>query len=85
MSYGTYLLHMIVLIPVVFLLLMHTSYAHLRAAPRFLLLFVAVLALTQSAACVAHKFIEQPGINLGRKILRHKMKPVFEPQPQSLR
>jgi peptidoglycan/LPS O-acetylase OafA/YrhL len=69
-SYGSYLLHMPIL-PVDCLLIRYSSYPHWRAAPRFLILFVIVLIITQLAAFAAHKLIEQPGLNFGRNLLKH--------------
>jgi peptidoglycan/LPS O-acetylase OafA/YrhL len=69
MAYGAYLLHLLILVPVAAYLSEFSFYVSLRATERFALLLALMLALVYSLAFVTHKFIEQPGIKLGRRFL----------------
>jgi peptidoglycan/LPS O-acetylase OafA/YrhL len=73
-SYGVYLLHTLVLTPVVWLLLRTGKYAALPPAERFLLCLVIVTPLVYAGAALLHFGIEKPGIALGRKLVR-RVKP----------
>jgi peptidoglycan/LPS O-acetylase OafA/YrhL len=65
-SYGVYLLHLIVMLPVCGWLAI--QFPEMAPIPRFLASLALTVPITYGAAWVCYRFIEQPGISLGRKI-----------------
>jgi peptidoglycan/LPS O-acetylase OafA/YrhL len=69
-SYGLYLLHLFVLVPVVNLLWSQAWFAQSGPVVRVLVTVVAALPPAFALAGVAHRLIEQPLINVGRDVTR---------------
>jgi peptidoglycan/LPS O-acetylase OafA/YrhL len=71
-SYAVYLVHLLVIPPVV-ALLMHVPWAvALPGKPRFLLFSLAVMAFMFPISLLLHHFIERPGVGLGKRLLAHR-------------
>ncbi len=79
LSYGVYLIHLLVLIPAVALF----ANTGLRALPLFLAATALTIAIAYPAAWMGYRFVEQPGIALGKSLLRRRRpaprKPVLAP------
>jgi peptidoglycan/LPS O-acetylase OafA/YrhL len=67
-SYGLYLIHLLVLVPVSGLLTNYAEYVGSTSLVRFLLCFVIVTPLSIGLAWLGHRFVEQPGIEVGKNI-----------------
>jgi len=68
-SYAVYLVHMLIIPPVVALLL-HVPWAvALPGKPRFLLFSLAVMAFVYPISLLLHHLIEQPGVAMGKQLL----------------
>ena len=65
-SYGVYLLHLLVMLPVCGWL--GVSFPDLAPLPRLLTALTLTCVLTYGAAWLCYRFIEEPGIALGRRI-----------------
>lgn len=68
-SYSVYLLHLLIVIPIVALLLSNTQFADLPAAIRFIAASAIILPITYGIAALLFKFIEKPGIQLGKLMI----------------
>jgi peptidoglycan/LPS O-acetylase OafA/YrhL len=66
LSYGVYLVHLIVMMPLCGWLAL--SYPTMQPLPRFFIALGLTTVVTYAIAYLCYRFIEQPGINLGRKI-----------------
>jgi len=71
-SYSCYLCHFFV----VYVIMPHIAHALIRVAGRpinhyilFPLCYLAALALTVGLSALAYRFVEQPGIALGRRLI----------------
>jgi peptidoglycan/LPS O-acetylase OafA/YrhL len=73
LSYGVYLIHLLVMLPVCGWLAL--SFPDLAPLPRFVSALVLTCVLTYSSAWLCYRFIEEPGIALGRKIASRFQKP----------
>jgi len=69
-SYGVYCLHLPLLIVLVRLLCMYSPFAELSQPRRFLICFALIIPLVYAVAWLAFKYIETPGIALGRKLVK---------------
>jgi peptidoglycan/LPS O-acetylase OafA/YrhL len=78
-SYGVYLIHLIVMIPVCSWLA--TSYPALAPFPRFWAALALAIPITYSLAYAAYRLIELPGISWGRQVAARFQKP--RPAPVS--
>ena len=65
-SYGVYLIHLLVMLPVCGWLAM--SFPDMAPFPRFLSSLLLTCMLTYGLAWLCYRFIEEPGIALGRRI-----------------
>lgn len=65
-SYGVYLLHLVVMLPVCGWLAL--NWPTMEAFPRFWAALALTIPITYSVAYLCYRFIEQPGIGLGRRI-----------------
>ena len=70
-SYGVYLLHVLAVWPLGAWLALHPTYLRLPANERFFLFLGAMLSIVYPIAWLLHKFVEQPGIKLGKQFIRH--------------
>ena len=68
-SYSVYLLHLLIVIPIVALLLSNTQFADLPAVIRFIVASAIILPITYGIAALLFKFIEKPGIQLGKLMI----------------
>jgi peptidoglycan/LPS O-acetylase OafA/YrhL len=68
-SYATYLLHLLVLIPLAGALAGHELYLRQPAWARFALCLAIVASIVYPAAWLLHRWIEQPGIRLGKRVI----------------
>ena len=69
-SYGVYLIHAPVLILMVHLLTTLTPFAAWPGIQRFLICLVLIIPLAYSLAFLTFKYVETPGIALGRKLIK---------------
>ncbi len=69
-SYGVYLIHVMVMIPIAALLLRSRAYVELRGRMRFVLLFVPVALVSYAVAWVLFHLVEKRGIELGKRVNR---------------
>ncbi|HCR0072954.1 TPA: acyltransferase [Klebsiella aerogenes] len=68
-SYSVYLLHLMIVLPVIGMLLVNTTFMEHSAALRFCMATVIILPLTYIISYFLYKFIEKPGIKLGKLIV----------------
>lgn len=68
-SYSVYLLHLLIVIPIVAFLLSNTQFAELSAVMRFIAASAIILPVTYGIATLLYKFIEKPGIQLGKHLI----------------
>lgn len=68
-SYSVYLLHLLIVIPIVAFLLSNTQFAELSALMRFIAASAIILPITYGVATLLYKFIEKPGIQLGKWVI----------------
>ena len=73
-SYGLYLLHLLLLIPLAGWLASIPQYVQLPLAVRFAVCAVLVVPPCYLGAWLLYKWIEMPGIALGKRILGHRGK-----------
>ena len=71
-SYGVYLLHLLILIPVAGVLASQSVYLQMPVLARFGLCAVIVLFVVYPISWLLYKYIEQPGIQLGKAVLGNK-------------
>lgn len=69
-SYSVYLLHLMIVIPLIGWLVQHQTYVQLPALIRFVIAAVIILPITYIIAINLYKYIEKRGIALGRKIIK---------------
>lgn len=77
-SYGVYLLHLLIMLPVCGWLAL--SLPDMAPFPRFLSALGLTCVLTYGSAWLCFRFIEEPGIALGRKIAGRFQRPAPEPK-----
>jgi peptidoglycan/LPS O-acetylase OafA/YrhL len=68
-SYGVYLVHLLIIPPVVALLLHINWAASLPGKPRFFIFSFAVMSVIFPVSLLLHYFVEQPGVALGKRLL----------------
>jgi peptidoglycan/LPS O-acetylase OafA/YrhL len=68
-SYSVYLLHLLIVLPVVAFLLANTQFSELSPIMRFIAASAIIIPLTYGVAALLYKFIEKPGIRLGKYII----------------
>ncbi|MDW8847240.1 acyltransferase [Erwinia sp. MMLR14_017] len=71
-SFSVYLLHLLIVIPVIALLLTHTNLENKSDLMRFALVSVICLPVTYALASLLYRFVEKPGILIGKKVLGQK-------------
>jgi peptidoglycan/LPS O-acetylase OafA/YrhL len=69
-SYGVYLLHNLFILPLAAWVLTKPALMHLPGKERFALLLVCVAGIAYPTAYLLHRFVERPGIAIGRKLIR---------------
>ncbi|MGV3552702.1 acyltransferase family protein [Rhizobium sp.] len=68
-SYGVYLIHLLVMLPVCGWLAM--TFPAMSPLPRLLSALAITVPLTYGVSYLAYRFVEQPGIAWGRKVAAH--------------
>jgi peptidoglycan/LPS O-acetylase OafA/YrhL len=68
-SYSVYLVHLLVMPPVIALLLHINWAASLPGKPRFLLFSIVVMSVIFPVSLLLHYFVEQRGVALGKQLL----------------
>jgi peptidoglycan/LPS O-acetylase OafA/YrhL len=69
-SYSVYLIHTLLMIPIACFLLKYKVYLSLPPALRFCVLSVLILPLVYTLSHVLERYIERPGIGLGRVLIQ---------------
>ncbi|HBX8225961.1 acyltransferase family protein [Klebsiella pneumoniae] len=72
-SYSVYLLHLMIVIPVIGILVQYTDFLNLASPMRFILSALISLPFTYCIALNLFKYVERNGIILGRKIIRNAL------------
>jgi peptidoglycan/LPS O-acetylase OafA/YrhL len=70
-SYGVYLLHLLILIPIAGALAKYPAYVGLPAAARYALCLALTLVPVYAGAWALHRSIEQPGIRAGKNVIAY--------------
>ncbi|EXU76319.1 acyltransferase family protein [Erwinia mallotivora] len=68
-SFSVYLLHLLIVIPCIALLLRHTGLSTSSDIVRFAAVCAISIPVTYALAALLFKFVEKPGILLGKKVL----------------
>lgn len=68
-SYSVYLLHLMLVIPVIGLLVRYTAFAHQPSLIRFLIVTVIALPVIWLIAMVLYHKVEKRGIALGKRLI----------------
>ncbi len=76
-SYGLYLAHLLILVPVAGYLSTHSTYVESSSLTRFLICLVIVAPASYLLSWVGHYLVEQPGIRFGKKITFNLRKPLI--------
>jgi peptidoglycan/LPS O-acetylase OafA/YrhL len=71
-SYSVYLVHLLLIPPVIALLLHINWAASLPGKPRFLVFLLAVMSVIFPVSLLLHHFVEQPGVALGKRLLARR-------------
>lgn len=68
-SYSVYLVHLLIVVPAIALLLRDYNMDALSAPLRFAIICAVCLPITYGLATLLYRFVEKPGIQLGRRVL----------------
>jgi peptidoglycan/LPS O-acetylase OafA/YrhL len=74
-SYGVYLFHLLVLWPFAAWLSFRPAFRHLPGIERFLVIAGMTALVAYPTAWLLHRYVEQPGIKLGKRFIRHSKPP----------
>jgi len=69
-AYGLYLVHLLVLLPVAAWLAGFDGYLQMKSSLRFALAGAIALAASLAIATLVHRWVERPGIALGKRLVR---------------
>jgi len=72
-SFSVYLLHLLIVIPLIALLLTHTDIEYKSDMTRFLIVCVSAIPVTYALASLLYKYVEKPGIQMGKRVLKPKL------------
>lgn len=72
-SFSVYLLHLLIVIPLIAQLLNHTDIEFRSDMARFLIVCVCAIPLTYALASLLYKYVEKPGIRMGKRLLKPKL------------
>lgn len=72
-SFSVYLLHLLIVIPLIALLLTHTDFEFKSDMMRFLIVCVSAIPVTYALASLLYKYVEKPGIQMGKRVLKPKL------------
>jgi peptidoglycan/LPS O-acetylase OafA/YrhL len=78
-SYGVYLFHLLALWPMAAWFAQHQAFRRLPGVERFAICLSILLLVAYPVAWAMHKFVEQPGIALGKRFIRRN-KPLVRPE-----
>lgn len=70
-SYSVYLIHLLIVTPVIGILIQSYHLSDLSAISRLLLVAAICAPIVYSISYLCFKFIEKPGINLGKKFIKN--------------
>lgn len=82
-SYGLYLVHLLVLIPIAGALATLPTYVAIPSALRFAICAISVIPISLALAWLGHSAIEQPGIRFGKNLIRWFFVPRIKVAPSS--
>ncbi|HDU6134404.1 TPA: acyltransferase [Klebsiella aerogenes] len=68
-SYSVYLLHLMIVLPVIGVLIQYTDFENLSATLRFVIPTAIITPVTYIIGANLYKYIEQSGIAIGRKLI----------------
>ncbi|MGL4724356.1 MAG: acyltransferase family protein [Scandinavium sp.] len=71
-SYSVYLLHLLIVMPVIAFLLNHSPIAQHSSGARYLLTVGICLPIVYLLATLLHRYIEMRGIDLGKRIIKNR-------------
>ncbi len=71
-SYSVYLLHTVIMYPVLYALFHYRWFLDLQPYPRLLVSFILIAVPVYGTSFLLLQFVERPGIALGRRLLRRK-------------
>ena len=74
-AYSLYLVHLLILLPVAAWLTGFDGYLQMKSSLRFALCGAITLTLSLTLATLIHRWIEQPGIALGKRLVRRMRRP----------
>lgn len=80
-SYGVYLLHLLVLIPVAGMLTRIPQYLGLPGPARLALCLLLIMPPVYLVVAVLFRVIEKPGIEMGKRVLRRLSQPALRCRP----
>jgi len=72
-SFSVYLLHLLIVIPLIALLLTHTDIEYKSDMTRFLIVCISAIPVTYALASLLYKYVEKPGIQMGKHVLKPKL------------
>ena len=73
-SYSVYLLHLLIVLPVIAHLLTGSAFADLAGPVRFAAAAAIILPVTYGISLLLYRFVEKPGIKLGKTIIERGQK-----------
>ncbi|WP_313655630.1 acyltransferase [Pantoea sp.] len=72
-SFSVYLLHLLIVIPMIAQLLNYTDIEMKSDMTRFLIVCVSTIPLTYLLASLLYQYVEKPGIRMGKRVLKPKL------------
>ena len=81
-AYSLYLVHLLILLPVAAWLTGFDGYLQMKSSLRFALAGAITLTLSLTLAALIHRWIEQPGIALGKRLVRRMRRTPAVPAPE---
>ncbi|HHQ4314531.1 TPA: acyltransferase family protein [Serratia fonticola] len=73
-SYSVYLLHLLIVLPIIAFLLSNSELAILPSVMRFFVVVIITLPITYGVSFLLYRFIEKPGIKLGKFVVGYHLK-----------
>ena len=71
-SYSVYLFHVLLIVPMAAWWISHPAFLPLPPREKFPVFLLAVALIVYPAAYLVYRFIERPGITLGKQLIRHR-------------
>jgi peptidoglycan/LPS O-acetylase OafA/YrhL len=82
-AYSLYLVHLLILLPVAAWLTTFDDYLQMKSSLRFALAGAITLVVSLALATLIHRWIELPGIVLGKQVVRRMRRKPALPAPES--